>query len=211
MITHDMAQGEVEWFKIRIGKVTASEAGNILTPEFKERVGEMPKSYLYKKLAEKWQGHALPGFTSFSTEQGNIKEDIAIPWFRFEYDNYKVHLAGFVETEDGFSGCSPDALIGDDGGLEVKCPESNNHVRYLIEGKLPADYAVQVHFSMYVTGRPWWIFLSYRKGFPAFILKVLRDEGICGKIDAAVKAFRVKLDAGFEAMTKAKLTAEGLI
>lgn len=199
----DVPQREAEWFRLRIGKVTASEADSILTPEFKERTGEGVKTYICKKLAEKWQGHPLPGFTSFSTEQGNIKEDEAIPWFRMEYEQHNVHFAGFVETDNGLAGCSPDALIGEYGGLEIKCPEAPNHVRYLIDGILPKDYAAQVHFSMYVTGRPWWIFLSYRRGFPAFVLTVKRDEAICAKIHAAVLGFHSRLDAAHAALKTA--------
>lgn len=200
MQTHNIPQREVEWFRLRIGRVTASEAGNLLTPEFKERTGETPKTYMYRKLAEKWQGHPLPGFTSWATDQGNIKEDDAIPWFRLEYEHLDVTFPGFLETDDGLAGCSPDALVGDDGGLEVKCPEATNHTRYLIEGKLPADYVAQVHFSLYVTQRPWWTFLSYRRGFPAFVLKVERDEEICAKIDKAVKRFHEQLESAFSAL-----------
>jgi hypothetical protein len=199
----DCPQREVEWFKLRCGKVTASELDSLLTPEFKERTGETPRTYLFKKLAELWQGHALPGFTSFATEQGNIQEDEAIPWFRMEYEQHNVHFAGFVETDDGLAGCSPDALIGDDGGLEVKCPEAPNHVRYLIDGVLPKDYAAQVHMSMFVTGRPWWIFLSYRRKFPPFVLKVMRDETICARIGITVRKFHNNLNAAMDALRKA--------
>lgn len=199
----DCPQREVEWFRLRAGKVTASELDNLVTGEFKERSGEMPRTYMCKKAAELWQGHALPSFTSFATEQGNIKEDEAVPWFRFEYPEYNVHFAGFVESDDQLSGCSPDALIGEDGGLEVKCPNAETHVKYLIDGVLPKDYVPQVHCSLYVTGRPWWIFLSYRRGFPPFVLKVQRDESICAKIDAAVKKFSASLKEAIATIKRA--------
>jgi len=199
---HEAPQGEIEWHRLRIGKVTASEASNLLTPEFKEKTGDTPRTFLYRKLAERWQGHALPGFTSWQTEQGNIKEERAIPWFRLEFDSLNVRRVGFVETDDGIAGCSPDALIGEDSGLEVKCPEAPNQARYLVEGKLPADYRVQVHFSMYVTGRPRWMFLSYRPKFPAFILQVERDEEICSKIHDVVTKFHASLNAAFETLTQ---------
>src|ERR1700761_6298720 len=102
---YTVEQGTDAWFKLRVGKVTASELDNLVKPStFEPREGETPKSYLYRKLAELWQGHALPGFTSWATEQGNIKEDEAIPWFRWQNEQYNVHFAGFVETDDGLAG-----------------------------------------------------------------------------------------------------------
>jgi len=199
---HEIVQGELEWFRLRIGKVTASELDNLISPLWKEREGEMPKTYLYKKLAEKWTGHALPGFTSHATEQGNIKEEKAIPWFRFEYEHLSVKQVGFVESDDGLSGCSPDALIGDDGGLEVKCPFAETHVKYLVNGGLPKEYAAQVHGSLFVTGRPWWIFMSYCPRFPAHVVKIERDEEICSKIHDVVTKFHASLNAAFETLTQ---------
>lgn len=198
---HTILQGDTAWLKLRVGKVTASEASNLLTPEFKLRTGEMPHTYLCEKVAEAWRGEPLPGFSSWATEQGAMLEDEARAWYALEHDDFPIQNVGFVETDDGRAGCSPDALLGDEGGLELKAPEPTNHVRYLLGGELPKQYVVQVHFSMWVTGRPWWRFVSYRRGFPAFVLHVQRDEKICEKIEAAVAAFSKEFDA---AMAKLK-------
>lgn len=180
---------------MRVGKVTASEASNLLTPEFKVRTGEMPHTYLCEKVAEAWRGEPLPGFSSWATDQGAILEDEARAWYALEYDDVPIRNVGFVSTDDDRAGCSPDALLGDEGGLELKAPEPTNHVRYLLGGELPKQYVVQVHFSMWVTGRPWWRFVSYRRGFPAFVLHVERNEEICEKIETAVAAFSKEFDA----------------
>lgn len=194
MIVHDCAQGEAEWLKLRVGKVTASEASALLTPDFKIRDGETPKTYLLGKLAEGFRGEPLPGFTSWETEQGQILEDEARRWFSFSTE-HKISNVGFCEHDSGRCGASPDALLDDDGGLELKCPQPTNHVRYLLDGILPKDYAVQVHFSLYATGRKWWKFVSYRRRFPAFVLTVQRDETIIAKIDQALAGFFAKYDA----------------
>lgn len=189
MIAHDCVQGEAEWLKLRVGKVTASELDNLITPEFKPRTGAMVQTYLYRKVAEAYRGEPLPGFTSHATEQGQLLEDEARRWYAFQDDRERMHNVGFIEHDDGLCGCSPDALLGEDGGLEIKCPEPTNHVRYLLEGTLPKDYAAQVHMCLYVTGRKWWNFVSYRRRFPAFVLRVERDEEICAKIEATLAAF----------------------
>jgi len=189
-------QGGSEWLQARVGKVTASEAGELLTPEFEIRKGETPKTYLARKLAEHILGRPLEGFTSFSTEQGELLEMEARSWFALEFDGvHKVRQVGFVEGDDGRCGCSPDALLDKDGGLELKAPQPTNHVKYLLDGKLPKDYAVQVHFSMFVTGRPWWYFMSYRRKFAPFVLRVERDEAIIEKIREALAKFYKDFDA----------------
>lgn len=200
MKIHDCAQGELEWLKLRVGKVTASELDNLLSPTFEIRKGEMPKTYLYTKTAEAWRGQPLPGFSSHATEQGQMLEDEARKWFAFSTE-HQVKNVGFVETDNGHFGCSPDALLDEDGGLELKCPEPTNHVRYLLDGTLPKDYACQVHGSMFATGRPWWKFVSYRRGFPAFVLRVERDEAICAKIAEVVAQFAGQLS---DALAKLK-------
>lgn len=191
---HEVNQGESDWLKLRVGKVTASEASALLTPEFAIRTGAMPYTYLCEKVAEAWRGEPLPGFSSWETEQGQILEDEARAWYCLEHDDYKARNVGFVEHDDGRCGCSPDALLGEDGGLELKCPQPTNAVRYVLDGTLPKDYAVQVHFSLYVTGRKWWRFVSYRRKFPPFVLHVERDEAICAKIQAALEKFYSDFD-----------------
>jgi hypothetical protein len=197
MKEHLCVQGESDWLQARVGKVTASEADQLLTPEFAIRTGEMPRTYLARKLAESVLRRPLEGFASFETEQGEILEAEARAWFAFEYP-HKVRQIGFIEHDDGRCGCSPDALLDDDGGLEIKAPQPTNHVKYLLDGKLPKDYAVQVHFSIYVTGRPWWKFVSYRRKFRPFVLTVERDEAIIAKINEALTQFYEKFDAALE-------------
>lgn len=129
-------------------------------------------------------------------EQGRILEEEAIPWFEYEFGE-QIERVGLIMTDDGTVGCSPDGLLGEDGGIEIKCPYSETHIKYLLDNKLPADYAAQVHGSLYVTGREWWKFVSYRRGFPAFVLKVNRDNAIIRQIDAALQAFQEKFNTAW--------------
>jgi len=198
---HNCAQGEAEWSILRSGKVTASEIDALISPEWKIRTGQGVQTYLCQKLAEKWRGGPLPGFYSHATEEGQMLEDQARKWVAFNFDERLTNV-GFCESDDGRCGCSPDALIGDDGGLELKVPQPINQIRYVLEGTLPKDYAAQVHMSMYVTGRKWWKFVSYRPGFPPFVLTVNRDEKIIARIGEALAAFYKQFDADLEKITK---------
>jgi hypothetical protein len=205
MKIHDCAQGEADWLKLRVGRVTASEMHNLVTPKWKIKTGDGPATYLNRKLAEAYRGCPLPGFSSWSTEQGEELEDEARRWFAFEFgDEHPIQRVGFIEHDNGRCGCSPDALLGEDGGLELKCPEAHTHVGYLLDGGLPDEYAAQVHMSLYVSGRPWWKFVSYRRKFPVFVLTVARNEEICATIEEALSNFYERFDA---AMAKLKEAA----
>lgn len=189
MIVHrDISQGTWEWDKLRLGKPTASEFSNILTPKFEARTGEMPFTYLAKKVAEAYRGKPLPAPFTREMEDGEMLEDEARSWLEITHD-LTVDQVGFIESDDHRYGCSPDGLIGEDGGLELKCPEAHTHLKYWMRGTVPDEYACQVHGCLFVTGRKWWKFLSYRRGYPAFLTTVHRDEAIMAKIEKAVTAF----------------------
>lgn len=201
MKIHDLEQGSLSWYAMRAGKVTASEADALLTPLFKVKEGKGPHTYLCQKVSEGF-GELLPQFSSWETEHGQILEDEARKWYAFEF-NERLIDAGFCEGDDGRCGCSPDSLIGEDGGLELKAPQGTNHVRYLLDGVLPEDYAVQVHFSMFVTGRKWWQFCSYHRKFAPFVLTVHRDEAKIAKIKEALGAFYARYDAAIKELQQA--------
>lgn len=201
---HDVCQLDGEWHKLHIGRVTGSELQNLVTPEFAIRTGETPKTYLYRKLAEAYRGTVLPGFSTWATEQGQELEYEARAWYSLTYDDHPCRIVGFVEHDNGRCGASPDALLGEDGGLEIKCPEPHTHVKYLMQGVLPKEYAPQVHMNLYATGRKWWRFVSYRRGFPEFVLHIERDEKIIEQIEKALDRFYVEFDLGLEKLKTAQ-------
>jgi hypothetical protein len=201
VIVSPHAQGSVDWAIARSGIPTASEFDNLVTPDFAIRKGEMPKTYLAKKLAEAWLGGPIASLNTFDMEMGKILEDEALPWFELE-SGLTVNRVGLITTDDGRIGCSPDGLLGDDSGIEIKCPATHTHIGYLLNGTLPKEYAAQVHGSMYVTGRKSWRFLSYCRRFPALLLTIERDEGIQGAIHTALIRFLEVFDDGMAALTK---------
>lgn len=200
MIVHrEFKQGSMEWMIAHCGIPTASEFDNLVSPEWKIRTGGMPASYLAKKVAEAWQGGPLPGFGSWQTDQGNILESEALPWYELEY-GVAIDRVGFVTTEGGMIGCSPDGLLPDGGGIEIKCPNADTHVGYLLNGELPKDYCAQVHGCMFVTEAPYWKFLSYRRHFPALVLTIERDDEIQEKLSEALAMFLAKFQSAMDRM-----------
>lgn len=182
----NLEQGSVEWQHARAGITTASEMDSLITPLGKKRSGEGLKSYLARKVSEAWLGGPLETFTNFDVEAGQILEGEARPWFECA-TGLDVKTVGFITTDDGRIGCSPDGLVTDTCGLEIKCPKVETHVGYLLAGILPYDYVAQVQGSMLVTGYSQWKFLSYRRRMPAFLLTVDRDEAFIKTLNEAIE------------------------
>ncbi len=196
MKIHAVKQGSGEWVHLRMGIPTASELDSLISPEWKTRTGKGPTTYLYGKLCCKVTGIHPEDFSSFAIEQGSILEHEAIPFFSGVYD-MPVQRVGFITTDDGRFGASPDGLIGEEGGIEVKCPRPDTHLKWLMEGGVPAEHIAQVHGSMFATNRRWWYFLSYSRQFPALVIRVERDEKIQASIRSAVEAFYEKFDSAY--------------
>lgn len=195
MKIHNVQQRSEEWLLLRLGIPTASEFDRLVSPTWKVRSGDGVETYLATKLAEKWLGHPLQTFHGGAMEQGAILEDEAVPWYEFAND-VKVDRVGFITDEGQRYGCSPDGMV-DGIGLEVKCPQTNTHIGYLLAGELPTEYRAQVQGSMYVTGLSEWRFLSYCRGLPPLVLTIKRDEEAIKAIAESLYNFCKRFDAGW--------------
>lgn len=202
----DCKQGSAEWLHARIGRPTASEFDELITGEWKARTGKGVETYFYRKLAERAMGFPLHDASSWAMEQGSLLEHEAIPLYEGVFDT-AIQRVGFVTTDDGRIGCSPDGLIGEDNGIEVKCPTPPVHLRYLMEQRLPPEYAAQVHGAMFVTGRPQWTFMSYSRQFPPLILTVKMDEDIQNTLMKCLSSFLHRFDEAY-AKVKAMKNAD---
>jgi len=191
---HPVHQGSESWHLLRCGRPTASEFDNLVSPQGKIREGQMPLTYLYEKLAETITGKPLEQTGTWQMDQGSILEGEAIPYFEL-MQNVKVQRMGFITDDKMRYGCSPDGLIGEESGIECKCPQSQTQVKYLLEGVLPPQYVAQVQGSMYVTGRPSWWFMSYSRKLPPLMLKVERDAKFQEALGAALGKWLADFDA----------------
>jgi hypothetical protein len=197
----DIPQNSLEWLNARAGIPTASEWDALVTPKFEIRKGKMVTTYLAQKVAEAWTQSPIANFMGIDMEFGQVLETEAIPWFENFYDT-AIQRVGFITTDDGKLGCSPDGLLGHDSGIEIKCPLANTHAKYLLAGELPEEYVHQVHGSMLVTGFSSWTFFSYRRGFPPLKLIIERDEKIIAVMCEALDAFLEKFNSAMNRLTE---------
>lgn len=187
----DCDQNSPEWYQARCGIVTASRFKDVLA----KGEGKTRARYLYELAAEIRRGYPEPEtYTNAAMERGHAQEDEARQRFAFENAVEPVRV-GFVRRSDLRAGCSPDSLIGDDGGLEIKTALGHIQMERIHRGTLPSEHVAQVQGSMWITGRKWWSFVSYSPDLPLFHVRVERDEDYIAKLAEAVAVFNAELDA----------------
>lgn len=198
MKIHHYPQLSPDWWEAHRGKITGSAMNRILTPA-KRKPSEQQKGLIYELIGQIMSPYPMgdgDGYVSKAMREGIMREPEARSWYALEC-NLEVQRVGFIESDCGRYGCSPDGLVGEEGGLELKCPTPPVHAEYLIEGTLPLAYMGQVHGSLIVTKRPWWDFVSYCHGMDPFRLRVTRDS-FTDALEAELENFWVKLQAALE-------------
>jgi hypothetical protein len=185
-----------EWYAARCGIPTASGFDKIITSTGKRSTSR--ERYLYELAGQKLGGVVEETFQSFAMQRGTIMEAEARSLYEFSRDS--VQTVGFCLSDCGRWGFSPDGLVGEKGGVEIKCPLIHTHVKYMVDCKdeMPAEYFPQVQGALLVSGREWWDFVSYYPGLPPVIVReepnlafqrLLRQEleAFCDELDQLVK------------------------
>jgi len=183
-------QGSPEWFAARLGLPTSSEFATVMAKGRDGGASVTRKAYLNKLAGEILTGEPAESYTNVHMERGKLQEEEAREAYSFMKDA-EPQLVGFIVN--GPKGCSPDSLIGDDGGLEIKTALPHIQVERLLRGELPAEHRSQVQGNLWVTERKWWDFVSYCPRLPLLVVRVERDEEYIAKISKAVDAFNEEL------------------
>jgi len=194
MIHLPVEPGSAEWHKARLGIPTSSEFSRIFTPTGRPSKSATSNKYACQLIAESMLGHPVSDYESDWMLRGKDLEERAVSYYELQTDR-DTTSGGFCTTDDGKVGCSPDRLIGDDGGLEIKCPSEIIHVATLLglEDVL-VKHRLQVQGSLWVTGRSWWDFLSYHPDLPPALMRIERDEEFIAALEKHVRAFCVGLE-----------------
>lgn len=188
MIEHDVAQGTPDWFALRIGIPTASEFKKIITPA-KAELSKQARGYAFKLVAEILLNRSLDNLEGLEwIERGKLLEPDAVRMYEFA-EGVKTRAVGFITTDDGRIGASPDRLVIDRAiGVEIKCPAPQTHIEYLIDG-FGADYRAQVQGQMYVGDLEAVHRYSFHPDMPPILDVVPRDDAYIEKLAAALREF----------------------
>lgn len=190
-------QGSAEWFNARLGMVTASRVADVIA-RTKSGWGASRANYQAQLIAERLTGEASEGYTNPAMQWGTAMEPEARAAYAFRTDR-EVEEAGFVvHPTIKMSGASPDGLVGDDGLIEIKCPNTATHIDTLIEQSVPGKYVTQMLWQMACTGRAWCDFASYDPRLPEsmrlFVRRIERDDARIAEIERDVIDFLNETD-----------------
>lgn len=187
-----MEQRTPEWFAARLGLATASEYVTILTRGRKGEPSKVRQKYAMELAAERITGIPNPCFVSRPTTWGIEQEPLA-------RSAYELHTGCFIE-EGGFikhpsldAGCSPDMLVDDQGGGEVKCPyNSDIHLSSILHG-MPKEHKAQVQGTLWITGREWYDFVSFDPrqplGLQLYVERQFRDDEFIARLESEIVLF----------------------
>jgi len=190
-------QGSDEWLQARCGLLTASEMKLIVTPTLKLANNEKTRAHVYELLAQRINKYVEPTYIGDEMLRGHMDEVEA----RILYERHYAPTTnvGFITNDrHGFTiGCSPDALVGADGGIEAKSRRQKFQVETIIDihtlGSIPADFVAQVQTCLLVTERKWWDFLSYSGGMPLAVCRVFSDPDVQAVLIDAAAAFEARV------------------
>jgi len=195
------------WFEARIGKVTASRVADVIA-KTKSGYAASRDNYMAQLVCERLTGQREEFFTSAAMQHGTDTELLG----RLAYEvaqNVLVDEVGFVPHPTiEMAGASPDGLVGDDGLLEIKCPNTATHIDTLLTQTVPGKYNTQMQFQMACTGRNWCDFVSFDNRLPEelqlFVKRVPRDEVFVRLIEAEIVQFLAELDDKINKLMKVK-------
>lgn len=190
--TEPMQQGSAEWFAERLGKVTASRVKDAVTgTKYKQ------DQYMYELVVHRLTG-SEKRFSSKYTDWGINTEEEAAGVYA-EITGRELAETGFHEHPTLAAGASPDRLVDDDGLLQVKCPNSDTHLKYLLSDQIPPEYYDQMMWEIRCANKQWNDFMSYDPAFEeiglsVFIKRLERDQEYIDKMEAKVTAFLARVD-----------------
>lgn len=194
---HMMEQRSPEWFAHRSGRVTASRIADVMA-QTKTGPGAARKNYMADLIAERLTGERREGFSNSAMQWGTDTEPQARAMYAF--------VTGLQATEVGFidhpvihmAGCSPDGLVGDDGMVEIKCPNTATHLETLLTGKVDTKYLKQMQFQMACAGREWCDFVSFDPRLPPemqlWVHRFEREAEAVAEIEEAVASFLAEME-----------------
>lgn len=192
MQTQPLKQGSPEWHQARLGKVTASRVADV-TARTKSGYSASRANYAAQLICERLTGQPTESYTNAAMQHGTDCEPKARIAYQFMQD-VTVLEEGFIDHPRILnSGCSPDGLVGADGMIEIKCPNSATHIETLLGEPVDGKYIKQMQWQMACAGRNWCDFVSFDpRLIPELqikIIRVARDDAMIRDLEQEVEAF----------------------
>jgi putative phage-type endonuclease len=205
-------QGSFEWFLLRLGKLTASKLALALG---KTKGGWVASrdNVMCEMAVERLTGTPTESFTSTAMQWGKDTEPLARAAYSFRR-GVEVEEVAFVDhPELDWSGASPDGLVGKDGLIEIKCPNTANHIKTITGGAIKKAYIWQMQWQMACTGRKWCDFVSFDPRMPEHLQMLIRrvefDEALVASLEHDAKEFLGEVDRMVKTLENMEIESDG--
>lgn len=185
-------QGSPEWFAARLGIPTASEYATILARGKDGGASIGRRTYMLKLAGEIITGRPMEAYSNAHMERGKEMEAEARDFYSYA-SNAELTRVGFIHN--GITGCSPDALVGANGMLEIKTALPHILIPHLLKGEFPAEHQAQCQGNLMVAERAWIDLMIYWPQMPLFQLRAQRDDSYIARLADAVERFNAELHA----------------
>jgi putative phage-type endonuclease len=206
----EVEQGSTDWLAMRVGAVTASRVASVMA-KLKRKEGEAQARADYKAelVCERLTGLTYEHYVSPSMEWGTENEPLAKAAYEIETGQDVTSAGLAMHQQIKWLMASPDGLVGNDGLIECKCPNTSTHIEYIIGGEVPAEYYWQMMCQMACSGRQWCDFVSYDPRLPKklqlFVRRLERDDARIGEMEREVEKFLGEVDELIAQLHKRKL------
>lgn len=194
----NMIQGSSEWFAVRCGKVTASKVADVIA-KTKTGWGASRSNYMAQLIVERLTGKPAESYSNAAMQWGTETEPQARATYSFMRDVAVIEMGFAPHPSIIMSGASPDGLVGDDGLIEIKCPNTATHIESLLGAAIEKKYITQMQWQMACTGRKWCDFVSFDPRLPVELQmkveRVTRDDAMIAELENEVNIFLSELDA----------------
>lgn len=198
-------QGTPEWHQLRLGKVTASRVADILA-KTKTGPSASRSNYLIELALQRVTKTLEESYTNSAMEWGIQTEPQARVAYEVKTNNFVDQVAFIDHPTIANFGCSPDGLVGSDGLIEIKCPNSATHWSYIKDNAPPNKYFIQMQAQMAVTGAKWCDFVSFDPRMPErsqlLIVNVPRDPEFISSMEEEIKQFLSEVEVEVNLMEK---------
>lgn len=193
-----MEQKTDEWFTARLGKVTASRVADVMA-KTKTGYSASRENYMAQLVVERLTQTKAESFTNAAMQWGTDQE----PFARAAYESAQgvmVEEVGFMSHPSiEMAGASPDGLVGDDGMVEIKCPNTAGMIEALLTQKVPAKYFAQMQMQIACAGRQWCDYVVFDPRMPVkaqlFVKRVPRDDVFIKEMETEIVKFLSEVDA----------------
>lgn len=198
----EFEQGSMEWLLARVGRFSASNAYKLLDRNAKGLPTAEFTNYRWQLIVERLTGQPTYTFENDAMRWGKQTEPVARSFYEALTDKIVEQVALVEHATLSFVICSPDGMVDEDGGLEIKCLTTKNHLEVILTDKPIADHVLQCQFQMWVMERDWIDLLYFDPRLPDYlqakIFEIERDEEVIAKLESNVLSLEADINKTIE-------------